>query len=127
VAAEVRIDFGGRSDSRDAGIVFRCSGQSIGYDAQRGYFAGLIPRTNLVILGKTDGDRWTELARAKTEINVRQPQQLAIRVKGDQIQVHHNGQKKIALQDATYVRGSIGLRVVDAEVRFSNFNVRSAE
>lgn len=68
--ASVTIDFQGLANARDAGLLFRCTAPSVGYDAQRGYFAGLIPRTQLVILGRTNGVDWQELARQQTTINV---------------------------------------------------------
>ena len=118
--ADVSIDFRGNSQARDAGFLFRSSGASVGYDAQRAYFAGLIPRTQLVILGRTDGSTWTELARAKTNIDTDVPQQLTVQVQGDQITVWHDGEQRIYHQDATYGQGSVGLRVVNTDAEFSN-------
>ena len=123
LSAEVSIDFTGDSSARDAGILFRCSGASVGYDAQRGYFAGLIPRTGLMILGKMDGENWTELARAKTGIDVAQPQQISVRVTGPTIKVFHNGSERIEIQDSTYPIGTVGLRVVDTQARFSGLKI----
>ncbi|WP_237607511.1 family 43 glycosylhydrolase [Roseimaritima sediminicola] len=125
VKAEVTIDFLGNARSRDAGILFRTTAASVGYDAQRGYFVGLIPRTQLVVLGRTDGTSWHELARAKTKINTTQPQHLAIQVERDRITVEHNGEKKLQHTDNTYDRGVIGLRVVDTDARFSQLKVRA--
>ncbi|MEM7312221.1 MAG: sulfatase-like hydrolase/transferase [Planctomycetota bacterium] len=122
---EVQIKFHGDQQSRDAGILFRTTAASVGYDAQRGYFAGLIPRTQLVILGRTDGKNWLELARAKTTIDVEQSQQLAVNVKGDKITVWHNDQQAIQHTDNTYRRGSIGLRVVNTDASFTNVKIVS--
>ena len=123
VKAEVTIDFYGDAQSSDAGILFRTTGASIGYDAQRGYFAGLIPRTQLVILGRTDGSTWRELARAKTKIDTGRSQQLTIEAQEDRITVWHDGAQKIRHTDNTYDRGSIGLRVVNADASFSQLEV----
>jgi len=121
--AEVTIDFQGNAQARDAGILFRTTGASIGYDAQRGYFAGLIPATQLVILGKTDGTTWRELARADTTIDPSKPQPLAIEIKKDRITVWHAGARKIEQADATYHHGAVGLRVVDTDAIFGNFKL----
>ena len=121
--ASVKIDFFANQQARDAGILFRTTAPSVGYDAQRGYFAGLIPRTGLLILGKTDGAKWQELARAKTNIDVTQRQQLRVRAVADQIAVAHNGSTKIRHSDRTYPHGSVGLRVVDTHAGFSELNV----
>ena len=120
--AEVSIDFLGNAQARDAGILFRTTGASVGYDSQRGYFAGLIPHTQLVILGKTDGRRWQELARAKTTLAAEHAQQLAVQIQGDRITVWHNGTPKIQHTDGTYDRGAIGLRVVNTEAVFSGLH-----
>ena len=53
------------STDRDAGLLFRTTRPTVGFDALRGYFSGLIPRSRMVVLGKTDGIRWTEIARAR--------------------------------------------------------------
>lgn len=121
--ADVTIDFHGDRHARDAGILFRTTGASIGYDAQRGYFAGLIPDSQLVILGETDGSAWQELARAATVIDPAQPQQLTIQVQGTSMTVSHNGSQKIQHNDGTYERGAIGLRVVNTDASFSNIQV----
>ena len=55
IDVSVTIDLLGQTDARDAGLLIRTSGPSVGYDSQRGYFAGLIPKTGLAIFGKTDG------------------------------------------------------------------------
>ena len=123
LTAKVTIDFLGNSQSRDAGLLFRTTGASVGYDAQRGYFAGLIPRTQLVMLGKTDGRRWQELARAKTNLDAGAPQQLSVQIQGDRITVLHNSNPKIQHTDGTYDRGAIGLRVVNADAVFSGLHI----
>ena len=123
--AQVSIDFLNNGRSRDAGILFRTTGASVGYDAQRGYFAGLIPRTQLVILGRTDGSRWEELARAKTTLVAKDSQQLEVRMRDDRITVSHNGVQKIQHTDGTYARGAIGLRVVNTDALFSNLHINT--
>lgn len=116
----VTIDFLDRSNARDAGLLFRTTGSSIGYDAQRGYFAGLIPSTNLIIFGKTDGETWNELARQQHTINATKKQRLAVTCKGDQFTVSLNGNPMISVRDTTYDRGTIGMRVVNTHAVFSD-------
>jgi arylsulfatase A-like enzyme/GH43 family beta-xylosidase len=123
IEAAVQIDFHGDSDARDAGILFRTTGPALGYDAQRGYFAGLIPRTQLVILGRTDGSRWTELARAASAIDSSKPQRLSVRVEGSRMSISHNGQQLIKHTDETWSHGQTGLRVVDTAATFSQLSV----
>ncbi|MEO2013721.1 MAG: family 43 glycosylhydrolase [Fuerstiella sp.] len=125
--AEVMIDFLGNNESRDAGVLFRCTGASVGYDAQRGYFAGLIPKTGLVILGKTDGNQWTELARTPTTIDPEKPQRLRVRMVGDRIVVSHNDTEKLRVRDKTYATGAVGLRVVNTHAVFKDLVVQASD
>ena len=116
----VTIDFLGQPNARDAGLLFRTTGSSIGYDAQRGYFAGLIPSTNLVIFGETDGETWTELARQQHTIDTKKKQHLVVTSQGNQFKVSLNGTPMISVQDSTYDRGTIGIRVVNTHAVFSD-------
>ena len=127
VSVEVGIHFNGDSNARDAGILFRCSGAAVGFDAQRAYFAGLIPRTGLVILGRIDGRHWKELARTSVAIDVNRPERLRVSVAGSQINVQLNGQSVHSLTDETWQSGTIGLRVVDTHAVFSDLVVEAAD
>jgi len=124
LSVEVTIDFLGNRDARDGGILFRTSGASVGFDAQRGYFAGLIPRTNLVILGKTDGTKWNELARKESTINPDQRQKLGVTMAGSKIVITHNGAPAIVHTDSTFATGTVGLRVVNTHAVFSELHLK---
>lgn len=115
----VSIDFLDDAQARDAGILFRTTGSSVGYDAQRGYFVGLIPKTELVIFGIMDGNNWRELARARTTIDVTKPQLLRVEIKGDDFTAFHNEKKILTTRDGTYSSGEVGLRVVNTHARFN--------
>lgn len=118
--AEVDIDFFGNRQARDAGLLFRVTGPAVGYDAQRGYFAGLIPRTSRAIFGYMDGRNWVEIARAPIDIDPREQQRLGVTAAGDSITIWLNGKSVLMTTDATFSRGTVGLRVVGTHVRFSN-------
>lgn len=121
--AEVDIDFLGDQQSRDAGLLFRTTAAAIGYDAQCGYFAGLIPRSGLAIFGSTDGRAWTELARAPVDLDPTRVNRLGVTAAGDRITLSLNGQTVLKATDDSYRSGSIGLRVVDSEARFTNLTI----
>ena len=121
---EVTIDFLGNREARDGGILFRTSGASVGFDAQRGYFAGLIPRTNLVILGKTDGTKWNELARKESPLNPDQRQKLGVTMVGSKIVITHNGAPAIVHTDSTFATGTVGLRVVSTHAFVSELHLK---
>ena len=126
VSVEVGIHFNGDTEARDAGVLFRCSGPSIGFDAQRAYFAGLIPQTGLIILGRMDGRHWQELGRAPVSINVNRSERLRVTVAGSQIEVQLNKEPVLNLTDSTWQSGTVGLRVVDSHAVFTDLTVSSA-
>lgn len=121
--AGVRIRFA--SGDRDAGILFRVQEPALGYDAQKGYFAGLIPGTRLVVLGKTDGTNWTEIARAEHAFDAKEWQDLAVEARGERIVVSVGDKPVIDARDGQYARGLVGVRVVDTHALFDEFKVAS--
>jgi GH43 family beta-xylosidase len=111
---------------RDAGILFRTTKPSVGFDAQKGYFAGLIPRDQVVVLGKTDGGRWTEISRAPVSFDSKADLKLGVAASGPEIKISLDGKTVLTAKDATYPSGSIGLRVVDTHVRFQKLEVKAS-
>ncbi len=139
--AAVTIDFLDGSASRDAGILFRCSRASVGFDSQQAYFAGIVPKTQLVILGKTDGRNWVELKRAQVQLNpgvkndadADQANSASLRcrlgvvAKGSRLRVLLDGRQVISADDSSYRHGQLGLRVVDSCARFTELEVKSVQ
>lgn len=123
VTVAVTIDFRGDMQAGDAGILLRAQQTAVGYDAQQGYFAGLIPQTGLAIFGKTDGRGWTEIARADVQIDPLQPQRLRVDAQRDQFTVFVDDRPVLSARDDTYTRGAVGLRVVDTHAVFRNLRV----
>ena len=114
------------SGGRDAGLLFRTTHPAVGFDAQRGYFAGLIPQSQMAVLGKTDGSRWIEIARAPVSFNPKAELKLGVAASGAKMTVSLDGKKILTAEDATYSCGSVGLRVVDTHARFRNLKVNAA-
>lgn len=108
---------------RDAGLLFRTTYPSVGYDAQRGYFAGLIPRDQVVVLGKTDGSHWTEISRAPVTFDAKAELKLGVTATGPEIKISLDGKTILTAKDDTYPSGSVGLRVVDTHARFGKLEV----
>jgi len=117
----VSIDFGCNKKAGQAGILFRCSGVSLGFNAQRGYYAGLFPRDQVLILGKMDGEKWIELEQVKASISVDTPQRLRVRVSADEFTVFLNGRRALSVNDSSYTSGFAGLRVLNTHALFSYF------
>src|SRR5690606_29200239 len=101
------------------------TGPSIGYDSQRGYFAGLIPRAGIVIFGFADGRHWAEIARAPVKIDVTVPQRFGVAAAGDRITIMLGGKPVFTTTESTYTSGTLGLRVVNAHARFSDLQIQS--
>ena len=57
VTIEVDIDL--LDAQRSAGVLFRTTAPTIGFDTQRGYYACLALDTHDLVLGRTDGEQWT--------------------------------------------------------------------
>jgi GH43 family beta-xylosidase len=109
---------------RDAGLLLRVSDPSVGFDAQRGYFAGIIPGTKAVVFGKTDGKDWKEIARASAAIDTSKPIELRVTAKGQDFTIDLDGKTVLTAKDDTYAKGSVGIRVVDTHVRFEGLEVK---
>lgn len=122
--ASTRISF--LRGDRDAGLLFRVTDPSVGFDAQRGYFAGIVPATKIVVLGKTDGSGWKEIARAPITADTSKPLDLSVTAKGTEFTVKLDGKAVLTAKDDTYPKGSVGLRVVDTHVRFEGLEVKAA-
>jgi len=106
---------------RGAGLMFRVRRPAVGYDAWQGYFAGLLPESNRVILSKCDGTECKELASAEHTVAPRLWYHLRVEAVADQIRVFVNNEKQIETRDPTYSRGLLGVRVVDTYALFDDF------
>ena len=110
---------------RAAGVLFRCSGAAVGYDAQNGYFAGIALDREALVLGKTDGFGYVSLAEAPLAIDIEATHTVEVTARGDRITVT-SGAAVIDVRDDDYSAGSIGLRVVDTGTCFLHLEVESA-
>ena len=125
--ARVTLDFHGVREGRGSGILFRITAPSVGFDAARGYFAGIKPSQNAILLGKMDGTGWRELKRQSIPIDVTQKHQLLITAVGEQFTVSLDGKKLFSHRDPTYKAGTIGLRITDIPTTFSNLKITQPE
>jgi GH43 family beta-xylosidase len=124
--ASVRLNFEGNAEGRGAGLLFRVSGPSVGYDAHRGYFASVKPSQNVILFGKMDGASWQELQRVKKAIDTGKEQFLEVIGDGSDFTVKLDGETVLTQSDSTYKSGTVGLRVVDIPVVFSDLQVKAA-
>lgn len=124
---EASVDIRYQDGGRDAGLLLRVTQPSVGFDAQQGYFAGIMMDEQRVIFGKTDGKKWTELARADVKFPQDAPTRLSVTARGEEFTVSLDGKEVLKAKDGDYASGSIGLRVVDTHVLFSDLKVNAAK
>jgi hypothetical protein len=110
--------------TRDAGLLFRCTLPAVGYDAQRGYFAGIIPGTGKVVLGSMDGVTWREIALVDAEVKAGRDHLLSVSARGDAITVRLDGKEVLRRSDLEHHAGSIGLRVVETHATFDDLEIQ---
>ncbi len=121
VTIEVDIDL--LDAQRSAGVLFRTTAPTIGFDTQRGYYACLALDTHDLVLGRTDGEQWTTLATAKLQVRRDRVQRLTVTAEGDHLSVTCSG-AAIDTHDDHYTRGSVGVRVVECHARFLQLSVK---
>jgi GH43 family beta-xylosidase len=108
----------------NAGLLFRTGLAAVGYNAQRGYYAGFAPDESKVILGWMDGTAWHEIASTKVAEPLPDNIALSVNVRAEHIQVCLQGKTVIETNDTTFTSGSIGLRVMDAHAAFSQLQIK---
>lgn len=119
------VDFSVKNGSHDVGLVFRVSRPAVGFDAMRGYFAGVSTGRNTVVLGAMDGRSWREIAVAPVFLDPEDTQRISVSAVGSRLTVYvgSDPQPAITADDSAYARGSVGCRVVDAHAVFKTLSV----
>ena len=117
----IRIEEG----ERESGVLFRVRQPAVGYDAYRGYFAGLIAPAGKVILGKSDGRQFTQLALADCPVKPETWHTLRVEARGPQIRVVVDGRPVIEARDTDYPQGAVGVRVLDSRAGFDDFRIEA--
>ena len=125
VRASVTIDQLADVQRGGAGILFRVSGPALGYDAHRGYFAGVNIRGGYVMLGKMDGERFELLQRVDIAMDGQLPVRLGVSAVDSKLTVSVDGREVIQVNDQDYSTGTVGLRVVRTEAHFSDLTIES--
>ncbi len=123
------------SGDRAVGALFRAMRPAVGYDAQQAYFAGVVPRRRRLLLAKTDGRSYVELAAEPIEIEPGAAVTLSVRARGPHLEARVDTSPAsrstpspvplavVSAEDADRTAGSIGLRVVDTHAVFRTLAV----
>jgi GH43 family beta-xylosidase len=111
--------------SHDVGVIFRVARPGVGFDALRGYFAGVSTGRSTVVLGAMNGLAWREIAVAPVYLDPAGSQRIVVDASGPNISVYvgTDPQPVITAVDEDYTRGSIGCRVVDTHANFTSLTV----
>ncbi len=122
------VEFEVHEGAHDVGMIFRLTRPAVGFDAQRGYFAGLSTGRNTVVLGAMNGRSWHEIESAPVFLNPAGSQRLTVAVSGSSIKLYVGVDPlpAITVSDTDHARGSIGLRVVDTHAVFTSLAVTPA-
>lgn len=107
-----------------AGILFRVQQPAVGYNAQRGYFAGIMPSEARVVLAATDGFNWRQIASGKLAAPLASETELTVNAQGSEIEVSVDGKAIVQANDSTYLSGSAGLRVGDTSAAFLRLQIK---
>jgi len=115
-------EFEVRDGSHDVGVVFRVTRPAVGFDALRGYFAGVSTGRSTAVLGAMNGLAWREIAVAPVYLDPAATQRIAVDASGPNISVYvgSDPQPVISVTDSDYTRGSVGCRVVDTHAVFTS-------
>lgn len=146
---ELQASFRIVSGHRAVGVLFRATLPAVGYDAQRAYFAAVVPRRRRLLLAKTDGRSYVELAAEAVDIEPGAQVTLSVRARGSHLEARVEATNATPTRTATtatattttadgaplavvtavdgdYVAGSIGLRVVDTHAVFGTLTITPA-
>ncbi|RYZ99094.1 MAG: DUF1080 domain-containing protein [Sphingobacteriaceae bacterium] len=121
-SADVAINTAG-----DAGLLFRVTKPAIGSEAYKGYYLGLNAETGTIELGKPADKQWFVIAKAKFPLEMKKSYKVALKVKGNKIDVFINGATTpvISATDNEFKFGSVGLRAYNALATVDNITVKA--
>ena len=106
----------------DAGLVFRLSEAGIGPDVYHGYYIGLNPQNGRIEFGKSN-NKWTLIKSTKLDIELNREYVLKVKAKGNVFEFYLDHKLVMKATDATYTKGSIGLRTYDAQAIYDDVEI----
>lgn len=118
--ADVSASTGG-----NAGLLFRENYPATGTDSYYGYYVGISPNSQQLVLGKA-ANNWTQIGIASATIAADTMYHIKVVAIGSNIQVFVSDMNtpKINATDSTYIAGSVGVRTCNADAKFDNVTVK---
>ncbi len=114
------------SEKGNAGIVFNVKYVADGVDNYAGYYAGITPDSNTVVLGKASYGKWEEIASEEIGYDISEGDTVTLFVQknGSRISVSVNGKNYIYVTDETYGEtGGFGIRTWKSDATYSDYTV----
>lgn len=114
------------NEEGNAGIVFNVKYSADGVDDFAGYYAGVSPGGNTVILRKASYGKWDKLATEELGYDISKGDKIILYVQknGSEISVSVNGKNYISVTDKTYSDvGTFGIRTWKCDATYSNYTV----
>lgn len=107
------------------GLLFRVKNAGMGRLLFEGYYVGLNPSQNNIILGRSNGRDWTTLKTYSMTINTDTVYRMKVVTSGVNIKVYVTDMvtPKIDINDSVYYEGALGLRTSNSITYFDNINI----
>lgn len=107
------------------GVLLRVTGPAVGFDAQRGYFAGWVPKSRRLVVRRSNGSAMEQLGSCVVPTDVGPDDALVVEATGTRLRVHlqSNPECRVEVEDDHYAHGSIGVRVVGTHAVFTRLDV----
>lgn len=119
------VDMQFNIESGNGGIVFNLRNASNGNDNYTGYYVGLSPENDTVMIGKSQWS-WTCIKEVSLgyDLDTNDTVKLKVLKNGTEISVYVDGSEYICISDDTYMDdGGFGIRTWNSDVTYSNFTV----
>ncbi|MBP1925312.1 hypothetical protein J2Z76_001171 [Sedimentibacter acidaminivorans] len=119
------VDMQFNTEKGNGGIVFNLKNASNGNDNYTGYYVGLSPENDIVMIGRSQW-KWTNLKEASLGYDLGTDDTVTLKVvkNGSDITVYVDGRQYISISDNTYMDdGGFGVRTWNSDVTYSNFTI----
>ncbi|NOY09345.1 MAG: family 43 glycosylhydrolase [Spirochaetes bacterium] len=107
------------------GLLFRVKNAGMGSLLFNGYYAGLNPSENNLIIGRSDGREWTTLKTYSMTVNTDTVYKMKIVTSGPNIKVYVTDMvtPKVDINDSVYYEGEAGVRSSGSIAYFDNISI----
>ncbi|NOY07394.1 MAG: family 43 glycosylhydrolase [Spirochaetes bacterium] len=107
------------------GLLFRVKNAGMGRLLFEGYYVGLNPSQNNIIVGRSNGREWTTLKTYSMTVNTDTVYKMKIVTSGPNIKVYVTDMvtPKVDINDSVYYEGELGVRTSNSITYFDNISI----